>query len=580
MRPIVEHGRQRFRAYRQRRADDRAWSNVELPSPYAPPRSVTAIPAPDRRLRLNRRRRDPMSVEGRIVLGLVVLISAVVLVWGWRATRVDADLIGFEDGSALTPADTEGLEVEIEVSPSGRLDTAALTFDGRDIREEAIIEGDTIRWAPAELEEGEHTLSLTVARPILPDATMSWDFTIDGTPPRIAVPPYLPPHEMDEPVEIEGTVEGAEELRVDGEPYEVESDGSFALSYRRPPPGPIRLTAVDAAGNDRTVHVAVPAPYPAVRGVHVTAQAWKNDSLRQGILDLVDAGLVDTVELDIKDEGGIVGHTTGVSRAREAGAGQDLYDLRRQVDLLHEKGARVMGRVVAFRDPKLADWAWANGRRDMLIQNPEGGRFGAYDGGFTNFAHPDVQRYNLALAIEAAEAGVDDIMWDYVRRPEGDLETMVIPGLEGNPESAIVDFLSKGHERLRRRGVYQGAAVFGVAATRPEQSAQNILQMAYHTDYIAPMLYPSHWNAGEYGVDDPESQPYEIVKRSLDDFQRQVHRTGRPLVPWIQHFSLRVTYGASEIEAQVRAAREMGYESWMMWDPQVTYDADALRALG
>jgi len=122
--------------------------------------------------------------------------------------------------------------------------------------------------------------------------------------------------------------------------------------------------------------------------------------------------------------------------------------------------------------------------------------------------------------------------------------------------------------------------VFGVAATRPEQSAQNILDMAYETDYIAPMLYPSHWNVGEYGISDPERDPYEIVKRSLRDFQQQVTRTGRPLVPWIQHFSLNVTYTTDDVVAQVRAAKDMGYDSWMMWDPTVTYDPVALERSG
>ena len=55
---------------------------------------------------------------------------------------------------------------------------------------------------------------------------------------------------------------------------------------------------------------------------------------------------------------------------------------------------------------------------------------GAY-GGFTNYVRPEVRAYNLAIAEEAARAGVDDILWDYVRRPEGDPATMVVPGLTG-----------------------------------------------------------------------------------------------------------------------------------------------------
>lgn len=575
MRPITERGRKRYRAYRRRRADDRAWSGVGLPPRVAPPRRIV-IPEPDRRLRLNRRRLDSFTRQSLILVGVAAFAGFLLLWWGWRTTRVGAALTGVEDGAALKPAEASALAFRIEVSPGGRLDDATLSFNGRDVLPGAKVRGDAIEWSPGPLEEGEYRLRLTVPRPILPDAARTWDFAVDGTPPQILVPPYLPPHGMKEKVEIEGHVDGGDRFLVNGRPHDLDGDGDFRLEYSRPPPGPVELVAEDEAGNRRTAQVSVPMPYRAVHGIHVTAQAWENPPSRQQILELIDAGLIDTVELDIKDEGGVVGHETAVPLAGRAGASAELYDLGAQVDLLHEKDVWVVGRIVAFRDPVLADWAWTHGRRDLVIQTPEGERYGAYDGGFTSFASPDVQEYNIALAEEAVKAGVDDIMYDYVRRPEGDLEAMVVPGLKGAPEDAIVGFLGDSHDRLRRLGAYQGAAVFGVAATRPEQSGQNILAMAYHTDYVAPMLYPSHWNVGEFGIPDPEREPYEIVKRSLRDFQQAVTRTGRPLVPWIQHFSLRVTYGTEDVVAQVQAVKDTGYDSWMMWDPLVTYDVKAL----
>lgn len=576
MRPLTERGRQRYQSYRRRRADDRAWSSMALLE--TPPSRRISLPKPDPRLRLKRRRFEYVDLR-KLGIGVAAVVGALLVAgWAWGATRVHADLTGVEDGAALQPADAEDLAFRIEVSPRDRLDDATLTFDGKDVLKDARVRDGVIEWKPEEpVGEGDHRLRLTVPRPVLPTAAITWDFTVDGRPPTILVPPYLPPHEMDEPVEIEGRVDGAQTLAVDGEEIDVDGDGEFRLEYAQPPAGPVELVARDEAGNRRVALVSVPMPYRDVHGVHVTAHAWDNPASRNALLDLVDAGLVDTVELDIKDEGGVVGHVSQVPLARKIGAAEGLYELRRQVDLLHEKGVWVVGRIVAFRDPVLAHWAWDNGRRDLVIQEQDGERYGAYGGGFTSFANRTVQDYNIALAVEAARAGVDDIMYDYVRRPEGDLEGMMIPGLDGDPQNAVVDFLARSHDQLRKLGVYQGAAVFGVAATRPEQSAQNILAMAYHTDYIAPMLYPSHWNVGEYGIPDPERQPYEIIKRSLRDFQQQVTRTGRPLVPWIQHFSLNLTYGTEQVVAQVQAAREMGYDSWMMWDPAVTYDTEALR---
>ena len=68
---------------------------------------------------------------------------------------------------------------------------------------------------------------------------------------------------------------------------------------------------------------------------------------------------------------------------------------------------RVIGRVVAFRDPVLAKAAWARGDKDWVVQDTAGAALGAY-GGFTNFANANVVAYNLAIADEAARAGVDE----------------------------------------------------------------------------------------------------------------------------------------------------------------------------
>src|SRR5439155_12985271 len=59
---------------------------------------------------------------------------------------------------------------------------------------------------------------------------------------------------------------------------------------------------------------------------------------------------------------------------------------------------RVIGRIVAFRDPILASAAWKAGLRDQVIQTPGGGQYLASGyGGFTNFADPVVDRKSTRL---------------------------------------------------------------------------------------------------------------------------------------------------------------------------------------
>jgi hypothetical protein len=126
--------------------------------------------------------------------------------------------------------------------------------------------------------------------------------------------------------------------------------------------------------------------------------------------------------------------------------------------------------------------------------------------------------------------------------------------------------------------VYQGASVFGIAADRPDAVGQDIPRIARHVDYVAPMVYPSHWVNGEYNVANPNKQPYDIVKASLADFQAKMAGTGARLMPWLQDFSLGQTYGPAEVKAQMDAAASLGVSDWLLWNPGVTYTRGALDA--
>jgi hypothetical protein len=402
-------------------------------------------------------------------------------------------------------------------------------------------------------------------------------FTVDDTPPAIGVPPLLEATGVCDAVTVRGKVEPSAVVTLDGVPL-AHNGGAFTLRYDRPPPAPLHLTATAVAGTTSALEVIAPVRYPGGQGVHVTAAAWGYEPLRRHSLALVDAGLISAVQLDLKDEGGVVGYDSRHPLANQIGAVIPEYKLRDTVAELKRRGVRVIGRIVAFRDAPLAKWAWNNGHRDWVIQTPGGKMLETY-GGFTNPAHPEVHRYNLELALEAADAGVDDIMWDYVRRPEGDPATMVIPGIPAIVDSsstAIVNFLATTHAALRERSVYQGAAVFGIAADRPDAVGQDIPRMSRHVEYLAPMLYPSHWVPGEYGVTNPNKQPYDIVKVTLADFQAKMAGTGAALVPWLQDFSLGQTYGPAEVRAQMDAAASVGVRDWLLWNAGASYTLGAL----
>jgi hypothetical protein len=541
---------------------------------FTSPATSDAFSAPSPTYRLNRRGKIVFTV-----LPLALLVGLFVVIGGGS----DLDVGGLEDEAVLGP---EGAEPTVSISTDRPIQDVSVTVDGSTVPVVAGAGAGEATATLAGLADGEHTLVVTVPRGFpFGDATVTRTFSVDTTAPKVEVLSPTEPVPIGKEVVVRVRVDAsASEVSVDGRPVTPGEDGLIEQTYPEAPEAAIQVRAVDSLGNaaEEAVQVRLALPgapgAPPMMGVHATGWTWATPELKDPIMDMIDDGLINTVEIDLKDEGGDIWYDTDVQLAHDAGAVTVLWDLAQVVEELHAKGVRVVGRIVNFRDPRLATYAVETGRMGWVIQNPDGSAYGQY-GGFTNPFDPEVREYNMALAEEASRLGVDDVMYDYVRRPDT-LSELVYPGQDGPPEDAIVSFLAETEARLEAEGARLGAAVFGIAATRPDEVAQDIPRMSQHLDYVAPMVYPSHWGPGEYGVDDPNSQPYDITFRSLEDFQALTAGTGAHVVAWLQDFSLGVDYGEAEVRAQIEAAREAGVTNILLWDAATTYTRAALDPIG
>jgi hypothetical protein len=154
---------------------------------------------------------------------------------------------------------------------------------------------------------------------------------------------------------------------------------------------------------------------------------------------------------------------------------------------------------------------------------------------------------------------------------------MVFEGLEGDPADVVVGVLAAAQERVAPYGARVGASVFGVSATCPRCVAQPIDRIAQVADFVAPMVYPSHWNPGQLGVADPHRQPGPMVAASVPLFVEAVAGTGAVVTPWLQDFTLDgVPYGAPQVRAQVEASEAAGGAGFLLWDPACTYHLEGL----
>ena len=466
------------------------------------------------------------------------------------------------------------------------LKTAAVTVDTDGRPTTLVLDGTKVASGShgvltvslSTLTDGVHHLVATVDRGF-PHGTARSDRVIhvDATPPTLTVQPLAKAVGITSPVEVHGVAETGATVTAAGGTVQTAPTG-FTVSYPAPPVGGADIVATDAAGNRSEQVVKVRTRYPDnIRAVHMTGAAWAYRPLHDPVMALVAQHRINAIELDIKDEDGVVNYPTRVPLAGTIGARAHYYDAARTTAALHRLGVRVIGRIVAFNDPKLSTWADTHGHKDWIIQNPDGSKYlyGANKHGFSNFANKAVRDYNEALAVEAIKAGFDDVVYDYVRRPDGPIAKMRFPGLKGDPEDAIVGFLAETQAQVRPLGGSLGAAAFAQASTRPKATAQNIHKMAQHLDVVIPMDYPSHWNPGEYGVPDTYVGAYQIVQRSLVDWKKQVAGTDCVVVPWLQDENFRGAYTPAKVMEQISGARADGIPGWLMWSAGARYQGAA-----
>ena len=120
----------------------------------------------------------------------------------------------------------------------------------------------------------------------------------------------------------------------------------------------------------------------------------------------------------------------------------------------------------------------------------------------------------------------------------------------------IARFAHYASSRLHPLGVRVSVDVFGLSATHDLGIGQVPGRLAKYVDAVYPMVYPSHYNSGEFNLPDPSAAPGQTVALSLRDFRNAMLGRKAQLIPWLEDFSLTSAHPAlADVEAQIDAAR-------------------------
>lgn len=330
-------------------------------------------------------------------------------------------------------------------------------------------------------------------------------------------------------------------------------------------------------------------PMPeSVRGIYISGPMAGSAGM-SGLLSLVEETELNAVVIDLKNDDGYLTCQTASETAAEIGACMPyIPNMPELVAELKSHGVYTIARVVAFKDPVLAE-----ARPNLTLHDANGAAIS--ESGVLSWVNPyekDVWAYLEEIALDATELGFDEVQFDYVRFPAGGSGQIDYgaAGAELEKTDAIAGFLTEVTALLHEKGVRSSADVFGTIITNPadaEYVGQDFVKLAQIVDKICPMVYPSHYAADSFGLAVPDSQPYQTVHAALKYASSSLFgvENANCVRPWLQDFTAtwvagHIPYGPEELRAQIKAVYDAGYSDWLLWNASNQYTADGLEPSG
>jgi hypothetical protein len=325
---------------------------------------------------------------------------------------------------------------------------------------------------------------------------------------------------------------------------------------------------------------------PPIKALYVNAWAFGSSKLAQ-LVRLADSTEINAFVIDVKDDTGCLLYPSDVKVAQQIGATRCVRtrDVQSRLDTLRAHDIYPIARIVVAKDPLLAEH-----RPQWSVQHRDGGLWRDRIGSAWVDAYNDsVWIYAAQLAEEAVRLGFAEVQFDYVRFPDEPKEAMALAlfgarkkgeTLRAGVQAGIGILLN----RLEPLGVPITFDIFGLtsSATGDLGIGQVWEDFVTVADVVLPMIYPSHYYPGSYGLARPNHEPYRVVRNALREAierSKQLQKSAR-IRPYLQAFTLgrrKPRYTPHEIREQIRAAEELGIDTWVLWNPRSVYQRDSLR---
>lgn len=330
-------------------------------------------------------------------------------------------------------------------------------------------------------------------------------------------------------------------------------------------------------------------PRKEVRGIYLTLYSASNSRLDE-LIEMTKRTNINTFVIDVKDDNG---HMLFESEAAkkfnpDANKNAPIKDIKAIVKKLHDNDIYAIARIVSFKDP-----TYTKKHKDRAIVYKDSNKpFKNSDGLIWASPHDrELWEYNVEVSKEAADAGFNEIQFDYVRFPasNGGKLDKSLNYRNTNKESkpgTIQNYLKYAYQELSPKEVYISADIYGLVGSVADDMAlgQYWEAVSNVVDYVSPMMYPSHYANGTYGLSIPDAFPYETIYHSTEDsvIRNNNIETPATIRPWIQDFTAswvkgHIKYGAKQVEQQIKALKDNGVNEYLLWNASNRYSEDALK---
>lgn len=369
-------------------------------------------------------------------------------------------------------------------------------------------------------------------------------------------------------------------------------------------------------------HVPLPEQ---VKAIYMTSCVVGTPSFRQKLVDLAAETEVNSIVIDIKDFSGTLAFSPGSEEWQSAWQNSrcGARDMREFVASLHEAGVFVIGRITVFQDP-----FYTANHPELAVKRADGvTTWKDFKGlSFIDVGARPYWDHLVQLAVDSYNIGFDELNFDYVRYPsDGPMQDISFtqsksfPG-DNDKQANLENFFKYLNEQLddesrfaavrhentgrETNTPWTSADLFGMTTTNFDDLSIGQVQdrAAPYFDFIAPMVYPSHYPKSFLGLGNPNDYPYKVVHFAMQSgvdrmtasttpMQGFLHErigTSTPAVyskpvytagkfrTWIQDFDYGGDYDAADVRAQIQASYDAGVKSWMIWAPSNIYTKSAL----